>query len=92
MSREVKFSSILLFLQPQINSQRKALVQEAFKKLDRNGDGVLRVDDIRALYSAKEHPKFISGELTEDEIFHQFLQGFHGPGIAVDSVSYGLNI
>lgn len=38
----------------------------AFKILDKNGDGVLQVSDIKGVYNAKQHPDVRSGKKTED--------------------------
>ena len=31
------------------------------------------------VYNAKQHPKYINGELTEDQIFLEFLKNFDSP-------------
>ena len=48
----------------------------AFKKLDKSGDGVITVDDLKGVYNCKKNPKFMSGEKTEEEIFKEFLKNF----------------
>ena len=32
----------------------------------------------QGVYSAKKHPKYISGEMTEDDVFIEFLSSFNG--------------
>ena len=44
--------------------------------MDKDGSGVLDINDIRQKYNAKSHPKVISGEKTEDEILGEFLDTF----------------
>lgn len=59
-----------------MNDFRKALTQRAFKIMDKDGSGILDIEDIRQKYNAKSHPKVISGEKTEDEILGEFLDTF----------------
>jgi Ca2+-binding EF-hand superfamily protein len=49
-----------------LNDYRKALVEKAFKKLDRDGNGVVEVSDITGIYNAKKHPAVIEGRKTEE--------------------------
>lgn len=46
--------------------------------MDNSGNGVITLDDIKGVYSVEKHPKFISGEMTEDEILTKFMQSFEG--------------
>ena len=62
-----------------MSSARLDIVNEAYKKLDRSGDGVITVDDIKGVYNAKQHPKYQNGEMTEMQIFRQFMDTFEGP-------------
>ena len=59
-----------------MNNTRKALIIKAFRKLDKTGDGVITVDDLRGVYNVKHHPKFQNGEWTEDQCLRQFLDSF----------------
>ncbi len=60
----------------EMNNYRKALVKRAFEKLDRNGNGVVELDDIKGFYNAKMHPDVRSGKKTEDEVLTEFLDTF----------------
>lgn len=55
---------------------REAVIAAAFAKLDRSGDGVVTVDDLRGVYSGRAHPKVRSGEWTEEEVLRRFLDNF----------------
>jgi len=72
----IDFNEFLAGIRGALNPARKAIVDKAFGKLDRTGGGIVTVDDIRGVYSAKKHPKVISGEKTEDQIFKEFLVTF----------------
>lgn len=45
---------------------RRQLVERAFKKIDKDGNGVLQVSDIKGTYNAKKHPLVIEGRKTEE--------------------------
>lgn len=62
-----------------MNNFRKNLVQQAFNKLDRIGNDLITTEDLKGVYSAKKHPKYISGEWTEERVFQEFLNSFNGP-------------
>lgn len=59
-----------------MNANRKALVEKAFKKLDKDGSGVVTVDDMNGVYDCSKHHAFLSGEKTKEQIFRDFLQHF----------------
>lgn len=59
-----------------MNQARKAVVMNAFKKLDKDGNGWIDINDIRGVYNAKKHPDVISGKKTEDDILKEFLATF----------------
>jgi hypothetical protein len=42
----------------------------------RNHDGQLTVDDLRGVYIVKNHPKYMNGQWSEDEVLKHFLQCF----------------
>lgn len=62
--------------QPPLSENRLALIRQAFQKMDKTGDGVVTIDDLRNVYSVKAHPQFQSGELAEDQILDKFLSNF----------------
>lgn len=48
-----------------LNERRRGLVQLAFKKLDRTGDGRVTLEDLAANYDVSFHPKFKNGQMTK---------------------------
>lgn len=62
-----------------MSSVRKQVIKQAFQKLDRTGDGVVTVQDLQGVYNSKHHPKYKSGEWTEEQVFHSFLDRFDSP-------------
>lgn len=63
-----------------MSKARLTLIDTAFKKLDKTGDGVITVDDMKGVYHAERHPQYISGEKTREDIFNQFLSNFEMNG------------
>jgi hypothetical protein len=42
-----------------MNASRKSLVTRAFNKLDRTGDSLITVEDLKGVYNVKKHPKYL---------------------------------
>ena len=51
---------------------------EAFAKLDESGDGMVTLEDVKGNYDASNHPKVVSGEMSEDDVLTKFLGRFEG--------------
>lgn len=75
-SGTIDFDEFLRALRPPMSNHRKELILKAFHKLDKTGDGIIAVDDLRGVYNVKHHPKFLNGELTEDQCLRTFLDTF----------------
>jgi Ca2+-binding EF-hand superfamily protein len=59
-----------------MNPQRKRITAQAFKKLDKDGNGWIDINDIRNVYNATHHPDVQSGKKTEEQILQEFLETF----------------
>lgn len=60
----------------EMNHFRKQLILQAFNKLDRNRNGVVKNDDLRGIYNVSSHPDVMIGKITEDEALCEFLDTF----------------
>lgn len=65
--------------QPPMSDTRKQIIGKAFNKLDKTGDGVVTIEDLKGVYNCRQHPKFKSGEWSEDDVFRSFLDSFDSP-------------
>lgn len=75
-SGHVDYNEFLRGVVGEMNDNRKNIVLKAFKKLDKNNSGSVNMDDIRGVYSAKNHPDVRAGKKTEDEVLGEFLDNF----------------
>ena len=59
-----------------MNSKRQAITDKAFLKFDKDGNGYIDANDLKGVYNVSFHPKVVSGEMTEDQVFAEFLANF----------------
>ncbi|XP_041356962.1 calcyphosin-like protein isoform X1 [Gigantopelta aegis] len=75
-SGSIDFDEFLVNLRPPMPNCRKNLIHRAFQKLDRTGDGLITVEDLKGVYNVSKHPKYLNGEWTEDQCLRVFLDSF----------------
>ena len=73
---KISLDEFLVGIRGQLNTKRQASVDKAFLTFDKTCDGVVDAADLKGHFSVAKHPKFQSGEMTEDEIFMEFLANF----------------
>ena len=49
---------------------------EAFSKFDIDNSGYISAANLKSIYATTSHPRVVSGEITEDEAFLEFLANF----------------
>jgi hypothetical protein len=59
-----------------MNMRRKNIVTLAFKRLDKNGNNSIELEDIKGTYNAANHPDVKMGKKTQDEVLYDFLDTF----------------
>ena len=74
-SGAIRFDEFLLALRPPMNENRQNIVEMAFEKVDKTGDGQLTVADLKRSFDAKRHPKYRTGEFNETQVMEEFLAG-----------------
>jgi len=75
-SGQIDFDEFLIAIRPPMSAARQKIILEAFRKLDKNSDGIVDISDMKGVYNVKNHPKYQSGEATEEQLFKQFLEVF----------------
>ena len=80
----VSYDEFLYGIRGAPNEKRMEVIDAAFVKFDKDGSGEIRANDLRVCYDCSNHPKVISGEMTDEEVFTEFLASFgdkNGDGV-----------
>ena len=72
----VNYDDFLKAIRGELSKERSDVVNAAFIKFDDEGSYQVKASDLRAAACVSSHPKVISGDITEDEAFLEFLTNF----------------
>ena len=75
-SGSIEFTEFIRAIRGEMNDTRKKICAKAFRKLDKDGNGWIDLNDVRGVYKADKHPDVLSGKKTEDNILQEFLETF----------------
>lgn len=75
-SGSIDYNEFLRTIRGEMTEPRRNLVMRAFKMLDKTGDGIIAIEDIKGVYNARNHPDVKMGKKTEDEVLGEFLSTF----------------
>jgi len=75
-SGTVDYDEFLSHLRGPLSERRKTLVLQAYNKLDRTGDGIVDIEDLRGVYDSSNHPDVKMGKKSKDEVLFEFLDTF----------------
>ena len=67
----------LKLIQGKLNARRQAMVDKAFLKFDKDGNGYINAVDLKRSYNCSFHPKVVQGMMSEDQVFLEFLSNFN---------------
>ena len=70
---KLSFTELLRALQGDLSARRIAVIDGAYAKLDKDGSGLVTLDDIKAIYDASYHPEVISGKLSAEQALLNFM-------------------
>ncbi|XP_022665745.1 calcyphosin-like protein isoform X1 [Varroa jacobsoni] len=87
-SGTLSFDEFLKRIRPPLNATRISVIEKAFKKMDKTGDGVVTYEDVKGTYNVKAHPDYQNGTKTEREILTKFLNVFEQGGIQDGKVTW----
>ena len=80
MHWSLRYFMILLifsvFFKTSNESKSKKSDWNALQKMEKNGDGMISIDDLKSDYNFKYDPKYMSGEESEESIMNKFLANF----------------
>jgi len=72
----IDFVAFLKDLRGKPKNDRVDMINKAFSKFDKDSSGFIDLRDLRGEFCGKNHPKVVSGEITEDQAFALFLKNF----------------
>ena len=72
----INFEKFLYALRGKPNAERQATIDYVYSKFDKNRVGYAEATELRKVFNCVKHPRFLSGELTEDQIFYLYLKNF----------------
>ena len=72
----IQYDEFLRVIRGDLNDYRRNLVERAFRKLDRDGSGIVEVSDLVGVYNGKKHPAVMEGRKTEEQVLGEFLETF----------------
>ncbi|CAK1604476.1 unnamed protein product [Parnassius mnemosyne] len=83
----ISFDELIKQIRPPMSDSRRAVVEKVFRKFDKDGHGVITVNDIRKVYCVNSHPLYMSGEETAAKVMNRFLANFEVDGSEDGSVT-----
>ena len=72
----INYDEFLRAIVGEMNDYRRGLVERAFEKFDRNGNGTVNIEDLKGVYNASKHPEVRAGRKTEEDVLYEFLDTF----------------
>ena len=76
-SGSINYDEFLVGIRGVLSPRRLELVNLAFTVLDKDGSGLVDINDIQGVYTARSHPDVIGGRRTEEEILIEFIDNFN---------------
>ncbi|KRX06073.1 hypothetical protein PPERSA_01151 [Pseudocohnilembus persalinus] len=70
------FEEFLVGIRGSPNKCRQDIINQAFAKLDKDNSGSISAADLKGVFNCSAHPKVAKGEMTEEQVFLEFLQNF----------------
>ena len=72
----INFEKFLYALRGKPNAERQQAIDYVYSKFDKNHVGYAEATELRKVFNCVKHPRYLSGELTEDQIFFLYLKNF----------------
>ena len=75
-TENINFEKFLYALRGKPNAERQQAIDYVYSKFDKNHVGYAEATELRKVFNCVKHPRFLSGELSEDQIFYLYLKNF----------------
>lgn len=75
-TENIDFVKFLFALRGKPNEERQGAIDYVYSKFDKNRIGYAQATELRKVFNCVKHPRYLSGELTEDQIFYLYLKNF----------------
>jgi len=72
----IDYDEFVRIIRGDLTPPRMALVKKAYIKLDKDGSGIVDIEDIKDVYNTSKHPDVISGKKSRDQVLVEFLETF----------------
>lgn len=69
-------TEFLLAIRGDINKRRQQMIDMAYNVLDKNGNGIITIEDIQSAYNVNHDPDVLAGRLPADSALENFLGQF----------------
>ncbi|TYZ64383.1 hypothetical protein PybrP1_000417 [[Pythium] brassicae (nom. inval.)] len=80
-SGSIDLNEFLAGVRDPLNDRRVFFVREAFRLMDKDGNGLLEPSDIVEAYDASRHPDVLSGRKAPETVCREFLETFDVDGV-----------
>merc|ERR1712125_225075 len=74
----IKYDKFLGAVRGPVNKRRRALIDLAFRSVDRTGDGIVSAEDLVGKFNVNHHPDVASGKLPPHQALGNFFAQFGG--------------
>lgn len=74
--RRINIDDFLIAIRGKPNDERQACIDLVFNKFDKTRSGYADTNDLRKVFNCVKHPKILTGELNEDQIFYLYLKNY----------------
>lgn len=75
-SGSISYQEMIESIRPPLNANRLRLIEMAFSKLDKNGDGKVTVENLKSGFNVGSHPDYQNGDMSKEELVKVFLDRF----------------
>lgn len=75
-AREINYADLYVGIRGELSQMRRKIIRAAFRKLDLQGTGKVRLRDAVRKFDARRHPKVLAGQQIAAHVAHEFAEYF----------------